>query len=333
MRQRRLVLAVVFPQVQMLDVAGPLQVFATANEHARPAAPPYEIVVASSGGGVIRTSSGVGLDSGPLPGGRPIDTLIVAGGPGVESAAQDALLMDWLRAAAGRARRVCSVCTGAFLLAEAGLLTGRRVATHWVACRSLQEGYPNLQVQPDPIYVQDGKFWTSAGITTGIDLALALVEDDLGQAAAMQTARHLVVFMKRSGGQSQFSAPLAAQAADGFADLHAWMAGNVAGDLRVERLAARAGMSGRSFARRYAERTGTTPAKAVELLRVEAARRHLEESSDSLKRIARACGFQGTERLRRAFLRSVGVAPGAYRARFGAQPERSVRTAASRSKR
>lgn len=333
MRQRRLVLAVVFPQVQMLDVAGPLQVFATANERARPAAPPYEIAVASAGGGVVRTSSGVGIDSEALPRKRPIDTLIVAGGPGVQSAAQDELLMGWLRATAGRARRVCSVCTGAFLLAEAGLLAGRRVATHWRACRPLQARYPDLQVQQDPIYVQDGKFWTSAGITAGVDLALALVEDDLGQAAAMQAARHLVVFMKRSGGQSQFSAPLAAQAADGFADLHAWMAENVAGDLRVARLAARAGMSGRSFARHYAERTGTTPAKAVERLRVEAARRHLEEGSESLKRIARVCGFSGAERMRRAFVRNLGVAPGAYRARFCVQPERSVRTAASRSKR
>jgi transcriptional regulator GlxA family with amidase domain len=216
------------------------------------------------------------------------------------------------------ARRVCAVCTGAFLLAEAGLLDGRRAVTHWGSCDALQQPYPRITVERDPIFLRDGKVWTSAGVTAGIDLALALVEEDLGRAMALRVARHLVVFLKRPGGQSQFSAMLESQAqGDGaFGDLHDWMARRLADDLGVDALAARAGMSPRNFARVYAKRMGTTPAKAVERLRVDAARRALEETDASIESIADRCGFGDEERMRRSFLRSLGVPPRHYRARF-----------------
>jgi transcriptional regulator GlxA family with amidase domain len=215
------------------------------------------------------------------------------------------------------------VCTGAFLLAEAGILAGRRVTTHWQSCSRLQQHYPGIVVEPDPIYVRDERIWTSAGVTAGIDLSLALVQEDLGRKLAMQVARHLVVFLNRPGGQSQFSAPLEAQAAaaDGnapnhFAPLHGWIAGHLTGDLRVERLAEEAGMSPRTFARIYAAKMGTTPARMVEKIRVEAVRRILEETDMPIKRVASVCGFGQEERLRRAFARQVGTTPAEYRQRF-----------------
>jgi transcriptional regulator GlxA family with amidase domain len=227
-------------------------------------------------------------------------------------------LVAHIRRWSGRARRTCSVCTGAFLLAAAGLLDGRRAATHWAACRELQKRYPAVRVEPDPIFVQDGAIWTSAGVTAGIDLTLALIEADLGHAVAMRVARRLVVFLKRPGGQSQFSAPLSAQVAadDALGALHGWMAENLDTDLRVERLAARAGMSPRTFARIYTATLGTTPAKTVERLRVEAARRALENDGAPVKLIAHRCGFGDEERMRRAFVRRLGISPSDYRARF-----------------
>lgn len=328
--KRRLVV-VTYDEGQLLDVAGPLQAFASACEMlagrgpaADPARRPYDLVVASWAGGPVRTSSGLTVDTVPLAAlaRRPIDTLVVAGGPGVDAACQDRRLVDWIRRAAARARRVCAVCTGAFLLAETGLLAGRRAATHWRSCARLQASFPDIRVEPDPIYVRDGRVWTSAGVTAGIDLALALVEEDLGRAVALQVARQLVVFLKRPGGQAQFSEPLRAQsatadAADGqFASLHAWMAENLARDLSVDRLAARAGMSPRHFARLYAAKHGTTPAKAVEVLRVEAARRALEDTAAPIKRVAATCGFGDEERMRRSFLRRLGLSPIEYRRRF-----------------
>jgi transcriptional regulator GlxA family with amidase domain len=225
-----------------------------------------------------------------------------------------ARVRHWAR----RARRVCSVCTGAFVLAAAGLLDGKRAVTHWASCELLQARHPAIRVESDPIFLNDGAIWTSAGVTAGIDLALALVQADLGHGLAMQVAQRLVVFLKRPGGQSQFSAPLRAQAAsdDGLAALCAWMEAHLGEDLRVERLAARAGMSPRTFARTYAAKLGTTPAKTVEALRVAAARRALEEGDAPIKRVAHACGFGDEERMRRAFLRRVGVSPSDYRARF-----------------
>ena len=318
---RRIVI-VAFDRAQLLDLAGPVQVFATSRDlAARHGLPdPYEVVVLSPAGGAIATSSGVWLLTEPLAAsaGKPADTLIAVGGPGSRPAQDDAALIGWIRGEARRARRVCSVCTGAFLLGAAGLLAGRRVATHWAAAEELQRRYPEAKVDPDPIFVRDGKVWTSAGVTAGIDLALALVEEDLGRSIALAVARHLVVFLKRPGGQSQFSALLRGQTSDAgrFAGLHEWIAQHLAGDLRVETLAARLGMSPRNFARLYRQRTGTTPAKAVERLRLEAARRALEESVAPIAAIARASGFGDEERMRRSFLRHLGVPPQHYRQRF-----------------
>jgi transcriptional regulator GlxA family with amidase domain len=325
----RRVVIVAFDAAQLLDIAGPLQTFSTTCEmfagRGETADPrrPYDIALVSPTGGPVRTTSGLVVETQPLAAAarRPIDTLIAVGGLGVHGAVRDARLVRWFAGAAARARRVCSVCTGAFLLAEAGLLAGRRATTHWEFCAQLKESYPDIKVEADPIYVRDGRIWTSAGITAGIDLALALVEEDLGRPVALQVARHLVVFLKRPGGQAQFSEPLKAQAAtigpaDQFAALHAWMADNLASDLNVDRLAAQAGMSPRHFARLYTARHGTTPAKAVEVLRVEAARRTLEETPVAIKRVAAICGFGDEERMRRSFLRRLGLSPLDYRRRF-----------------
>jgi transcriptional regulator GlxA family with amidase domain len=319
----RRVVVVCVPDAQLLDNAGPAQVFATAAELA-PAGAGYAISLVSRAGGVIATSSGIGIATVPWSTVRgPIDTVVVAGGPGTRAALTDRALLARLRAWSHRARRTCSVCTGAFLLAEAGLLDGKRAATHWSRCGQLAARYPRVRVEPDPIFVRDGDVWTSAGVTAGIDLALALVEDDLGHDLAMTVARGLVVFLKRPGGQSQFSAPLSAQMtaqtagdANGLDALHAWMSEHLGADLRVERLAARAGMSPRTFARVYAGTVGTTPAKTVERLRVEAARRALEDGRAPIKQVAHRCGFGDEERMRRAFVRRLGVSPSEYRERF-----------------
>ncbi|SFG50701.1 GlxA family transcriptional regulator [Methylobacterium gossipiicola] len=307
---------VAYPDVQLLDVAGPLQVFATAND-LRPAgsSPPYTLAVVAPAAGVL-SSAGLGLATAPLPrDAAPVDTLIVAGGRGVHAAAETDL-PDWIAGRAAQADRVASVCTGAFLLGAAGLLHGRRVATHWTACDALARRYPAACVEPDPIFIRDGTLWTSAGVSAGIDLALALVEADLGRAVALAVARHLVVFLKRPGGQAQFSTALSLQAGSRFDALHAWIGENLAEPLTVERLAAQAGMSPRSFARHYRIATGLTPARALERLRVDAARRHLAESRMPLKRIALICGFGSEETLRRSVQRCIGAAPGAYRRRF-----------------
>ncbi len=326
--KQRLIVVPAFDRAQLLDVSGPVQTFATANEIVAESGgePPYRIAVGSRRGGPICTSSGLPLVTQPtskFSGTAQIDTLIVPGGPGVHEALKDKNTISWVRRNSAKARRVASVCTGAFLLAEAGLLDGRRATTHWKSCARLQENYPKIHVEHDPIYLTDGKIWTSAGVTAGIDLALALVEADLGRGIAMRVARQLVVFLNRPGGQSQFSAPLEAQAAaaDGnapnhFAPLHGWIAAHLTGDLRVERLAEQAGMSPRTFARVYAGSMGTTPARMVEKIRVEAVRRVLEETDMPIKRIAAECGFGQEERLRRAFARQVGTTPAEYRARF-----------------
>ena len=316
----RVVELLAFPAVQLLDVAGPLQVFATANDLAAASggAPPYAPRVIADGGLVVTASAGLGLVAAPLPPlDAAVDTLLVAGGPGVRAAAEDPALVEWVRARATRARRVASVCTGAFLLGAAGLLDGRRAATHWTVCAELARRVPAARVEPDPIFVQDGPVWSSAGITAGIDLALALVEQDLGRGVALAVARHLVMFLKRPGGQAQFSAALSLQAAeDRFGTLHEWIGAHLAGDLSLPVLAARAGMSERSFSRHYAAVTGSTPARAVERLRVEAARRLLSDSPLPVKRIAARCGFGSEETLRRSFLRLLAATPQDYRARF-----------------
>jgi transcriptional regulator GlxA family with amidase domain len=316
----RSILLLVFPDVQLLDVSGPLQVFASANELAlqQGRAEPYALQVVAAEAGLVTTSAGLALSSKSLRSVKgPVDTLIVPGGRGVSAASADARLTGWIRRQSGKSRRIASVCSGAFLLAEAGLLNGRRVATHWARCDELANRYPELRVENDPIFVRDEHIWTSAGVTAGIDLALALVEEDLGRSIALDVARELVVFLKRSGGQSQFSAMLSMQKADDrFGQLHAWMMAHLASDLSVPALAERLHMSERSFMRHYKAETGRTPARAVETFRVEAAQRLLGETSWPVKRIASHCGFGSEESMRRSFVRVLKIAPQTYRERF-----------------
>lgn len=317
----RTVEIVVFPGVQILDLTGPMQVFVSANDaSAQPAhMPPYAVRVVAAQGAHVTASSGIELGTHALPSrGDPVDTLLVAGGPGIFTACEDAALMHWLRERMGYARRVASVCTGAFMLAAAGALDGRRATTHWSFCAELARRYPNIRIEPDPIFVRDGAVWTSAGVTSGIDLALALVEEDLGRDVALAVARYLVVFLKRPGGQAQYSATLSLQVADDrFAAFHTWVAAHLAQDLSLPILAEQAAMSARSFSRRYREATGMTPAHAVERLRVDEARRLLLETRLPMKRIAQRCGFGSEETLRRSFLRLLMITPNDYRARFG----------------
>jgi transcriptional regulator GlxA family with amidase domain len=316
----RVIDVLTYPAVQVLDVTGPIQVFASANAFVAEAggAPPYQLKVVTPGGGGATASAGLTIVAAPLTqSGEAIDTLLIAGGEGAEAAAEDPELLDWVRRRASEARRVASVCTGAFLLAAAGVLDGRRAATHWKYCTKLAQRYPAVRVEPDPIFVCDDGVWTSAGVTAGIDLALALVEEDLGRSIALAVARYLVVFLKRTGGQAQFSAELALQASeDRFGALHNWISGHLTDELSLSTLADQAGMSERSFSRHYAEATGQTPARAVERLRVEAARRLLSESRTPVKRIAQRCGFGSEETMRRSFLRLMAVTPQDYRERF-----------------
>ncbi|KAF2406859.1 Transcriptional regulator GlxA family, contains an amidase domain and an AraC-type DNA-binding HTH domain [Pseudomonas antarctica] len=316
----RIIHVLAFQNAQVLDVTGPLQVFATTNDLARQRGLPlpYAVSVIAAQTAPVMTSAGLALVAEPLPAvDAPRDTLVIAGGWGVYGAAEDAELVEWVRYKAQHTRRMTSVCTGAFLLAASGLLDGCRVATHWTRCEELARKFPSLTVESNPIFIQQGSVWTSAGVTAGIDLCLALVEEDLGRAVALEAARHLVVFLKRPGGQSQFSVALSLQKGSSrFADLHAWMAENLTLDLNIHALAAQAGMSERSFVRHYRAETGQTPARAVELIRVETARRQLADSTASIKRIAVQCGFGCEETLRRSFLRVLEVTPQAYRERF-----------------
>jgi len=309
-----------FENVQVLDVTGPLQVFASANDLVRQRGLPlpYAVNVIATQAGPVMTSAGLALLAEALPAiEQSCDTLVIAGGWGVYGVAEDPALVQWVRDKSRHTRRMASVCTGAFLLAASGLLDGCRVATHWTRCEELARKFPALTVEANPIFIQQGAVWTSAGVTAGIDLCLALVEEDLGRAIALEVARHLVVFLKRPGGQSQFSVTLTLQKSDSrFAELHAWIADNLTLELSIATLAAQAGMSERSFVRHYRTETGQTPARAVELIRVENARRQLADSTTSIKRIAMQCGFGCEETLRRSFLRALSVTPQAYRERF-----------------
>lgn len=307
-----------FADAQLLDVTGPLQVFASANDlyRQRSLPAPYAAQVIAAGGGAVRSSSGLAVVAEPLPR-EPSDTLVIAGGWGVYEASRDLSLVSWITQQAHKARRVASVCSGAFLLAATGLLEGQRVVTHWSRCEELARQYPGLQVEADAIFIQQGKLWTSAGVTAGIDLALALVQEDLGQPLALEVARQLVVFLKRPGGQSQFSVALnQQQQGSRFSALHDWIGQHLSVDLSIAVLAAQVGMSERSFVRHYRAETGQTPARAIELIRVEAARRLLSDTAAPIKRIARQCGFGCEETLRRSFHRVMAVTPQSYRQRF-----------------
>lgn len=320
----RRVAILIFPQLQALDAVGPAEVFSVTNRLAaalRPdAPPPYRVELVARDRRPVRTSSGYDLTPHRSVRGlrEPVDTLLVAGGEGAREARHDTVLRGWLRRQAPRARRVGAVCTGIFLLAEAGLLDGRRVTTHWFAARELADAYPALQVDPDPIFIRDGGIYTSAGVTSGMDLALALVEEDLGKRISLTVARWLVLFLKRPGGQSQFSAPLAVQQAERepLRELQRFVLENLDADLSVPALAARVGMSPRNFTRVFAREIGRTPARFVEEARIEAVRRALEDTEDGLEGIAARCGFASAEVLRRAFQRLVRVAPNDYRRRF-----------------
>jgi transcriptional regulator GlxA family with amidase domain len=313
--RRVLILAV--DGAQSLDVMGPVEALETANAIAD--SPAYRVEVVTPRGRSVRLSNGLTLSAAPLPDPPPRhDTLLVAGGVGTRAAVQGHDVVDWVAAASRRARRTASVCTGAYLLAAAGLLDGRRATTHWRYSGALARRHPQISMNPDAIYVRDGDLWTSAGVTAGIDLTLALIEEDLGRAIALAVAQELVVFLKRPGGQSQFSQALAAQEAirPALRELQAWIAGNVDADLSVAALADRAHLSERSFARAFRRETGQTPAAYVEALRIERARVLLEDGAESLETVARATGFRSAEVLRRAFHRHLGVGPAAYRERF-----------------
>ena len=310
MTARRVVIAA-FPDCQSLDVAGPAEVFASAGYAVEVVAPDPEPFAMSNGMRVIPEAAMADVR------GR-IDTLVVAGGAGTRRAATDERVIAWVRDAAKRSRRVTSVCTGAFVLGQAGLLAGRRATTHWEWCELLGRLFPDVEVEPDAIFVADRGVYTSAGVTAGIDLALALVEEDLGPQRAREIAQQLVVFLRRPGGQSQFSAQLAAQPAERepLRELQAWIAANPAADLSVASLAARVAMSPRNFARAFRRETGMTPAAYVESVRVEHARIALEGTTSQIEAIARQSGFGTVETMRRAFHRRLGVGPGAYRSRF-----------------
>ncbi len=321
-RARRIVM-LTYPGGQILDVTGPLEVFAIADSqlgNSTADRPGYAIELVAAEAGPVAMSSGLRLvaDRAMHSVRGPVDTLIVAGGTGTAEAVRDPELLSWIRRTARRSRRVASVCSGAILLAEAGLLDGKRATTHWAYCERMAATYPRVRVDADPIYVRDGNVYTSAGVTAGMDLALALVEEDHGRDLALAVARRLVLFLKRPGGQSQFSVQLASQSAERrpIRDLLSWMSEHPSEDLSVEALAARAAMSARNFARVFRQEVGFTPARYVERTRVEAARRRLEEGDAGVDAIAEASGFGSAETMRRAFLRNLEVGPAEYRNRF-----------------
>src|SRR5213080_184696 len=323
-RTRRVVL-IAGPGTEILDLVGPLQVFTRAADmfsRQNPGAPPiYTVeVIATTLRTAIMTNCGLRITAHKtfreVRG--EIDTLLVAGGAAIEKDEIPMEVVRWLRKIAGRIRRIGSVCTGALLLGRAGILDGRRATTHWNWCALLARKYPRTEVDPDPIFVRDGTVYTSAGVTAGMDLALALVEEDHGSRLALQVARNLVLYLRRPGGQSQFSAALSMQLTDRkpLRELESWVLDNLDKPLTVPVLAQRVAMSPRNFARVFTKELKTTPAKFVEHLRVEAARRRLEESRNSLETIAGECGFGNVNSMRNVFQRALRIAPGQYRRHF-----------------
>jgi len=301
----------IFPDFQLLDAAGPISVFEIAARYAGQQ-PSIKLVAATPG--LARSSSGVEmLARGFRPSGA-ITTLIVAGGPGSRAPSICAKTLGFVRELARRGARVASVCSGAYILAEAGLLDGRRATTHWERTRHFLATYPQVKLEPDRIFVRDGNIWSSAGITAGIDLALALVAEDFGEEVAQKTARQLVLYHRRSGGQSQFSSLLELKTPSGrFASLLTWAREHLDAPLTVEDLAEQAGMSSRHFARAFIAETGTTPSKAIERLRIEVARQRVQSSSEAIERVAEVTGFRDPERMRRAFIRAFGQPPQSLR--------------------
>ncbi len=321
------VVFIVYPDIVLLDLVGPLQVFTHARKNTS-SAQAYKIHIVSFNGGNTETNTILQIDSEPLADwfGKyrktPIHTLVAVGGDGAPVAVLNQPFIDQFKQLAERSQRVCSVCSGTFVLAAAGLLDNRRAVTHWEDCENLAAQYPNVNVEVDPIYIKDGTIWTSAGITAGIDMALAIIKEDLGTSAAIEMARSLVTPMVRSGGQSQFSPELDRQARDTegrFGPLHEWIKANLQQKISVDDMAEHCGMSSRNFSRQYTVTMDTSPAKAVESIRVDAARDLLRSSKESIKTIAAQCGFQDDERMRRAFLRQIKTTPSQYRTQFQTQ--------------
>lgn len=305
----------IYPGCQILDVCGPLAAF---EEASRVQAGRYVWRLVAAEAGPVATSCGVALVAEALEAVDAVDTLIVVGGDGVMAAAQSPRIRAFVERCAGPARRLASVCSGAFILAEAGLLDGRRATTHWRRSAEFRRRFAQVRLDADRIYIKDGKLWTAAGISAGIDLALALIAEDAGEACARQVARQLVVYYRRPGGQSQFSAlQEMAPAPARFAGQLDYIRENLAAPLGVNDLAEKACMSPRHFARRFSAEVGLTPAKAVERLRVEAASAALESGARSIQEVARRCGFADPERMRRAFLRVLGTLPMAIKRRQG----------------
>jgi transcriptional regulator GlxA family with amidase domain len=316
---------VAFDGVELLDLTGPLDVLAMTNEGFRRSGateePPYSIRILAKTPGLVTTSSGLKIQADEAYGELvdDIDTLLIPGAPDVGAVLSDTALRPWLRGMSSRVRRVVSICTGAFLLAETGLLDGRRATTHWAYCQRLATDYPAVTVEPDRIFLRDGPILTSGGITSGIDLALSLIEEDWGREAAWHTARYMVVFLKRPGGQSQFSGYLMSETTNhpSLRELQVWIIEHPEQDLRIEVLAERMAMSPRNFARVFQAETGLTPAKFVEKARIDAARHFLGTSDHLIETVAVISGFGDAERMRRAFIRNLGVNPHDYRSRFG----------------
>jgi transcriptional regulator GlxA family with amidase domain len=301
----------VFPDFQLLDAAGPISVFEIAARYAT-GKPSIRVVAATPG--PVRSTSGVEMLARGLRPSGAITTLVIVGGEGVEAAARCARTLAFVRGLAKRGVRIASVCSGAIVLAEAGLLDGRRATTHWQRTRQFLKTYPQVKLEPDRIFTRDGNLWTSAGITAGIDLSLAMVAEDFGDEIAQQTAKQLVLYHRRSGGQSQFSSLLELKAPNGrFGPLLAWAREHLDAPLTVEDLAEQAGMSSRHFTRAFIAETGSTPSKAVERLRIEVARQRVQSSSEAIERVAETTGFRDPERMRRAFIRAFGQPPQSLR--------------------
>lgn len=317
MQKPQIVAIPIYPGLQSLDAAGPAQVFGSANQSLGREA--YRIKFVATASGPVATSAGFAFHADSLRSvpAKTVDTLICPGGEEepLRAALRDKVLMRWINDAARASKRACSVCSGAFLLASTGILKGRSAATHWSSTADLQHAFPDIKVDAESIYVTDGKCWTSAGVTTGIDMALAIVEEDYNRNLAMEIARRLIVYMRRPGHQTQFSAALNAQHVkhDKLADLAGWVKANLTKRLDVETLAARAAMSPRSFHRHMQDELNVSPAKFVESIRLDAARRWLDEANLDLSQVAARAGFSGADHLIRAFARRFGVTPAAYR--------------------